>query len=158
MEPPRFSLTRFDLDQVPELLALFQDPHVRRFLLDDAVVDRAWVEAEVEASEQRFGAGEIGLFAARDAQGVLFGFCGMRPFFDPPVPQLLYGLRPAYTGRGYATAMARQVLAQLRAAGARTVNASVDAPNRASQRVLLRLGFALTRASDGQLHYTLTFG
>ena len=33
----------------------------------------------------------------------LVGFVGFRPFFDPPELQLLYGLLPAYWGRGLAT-------------------------------------------------------
>lgn len=71
------------------------DADVRRYLLDGQAVSAEWVEAEILASERRFGAGSVGLWAVRRRDDpLLIGFVGFREFFDPPELQLLYGLLP----------------------------------------------------------------
>lgn len=72
----------------PELLALFRNPAVRRYLLDRALVDEAWVAEEVAGSVARFGSGSGGLWAVRVAAGpgTIVGFAGFSPFFEPSEP------------------------------------------------------------------------
>jgi RimJ/RimL family protein N-acetyltransferase len=147
---------------VVALLALFRDPHVRRYLLDDVVVDRAWVEAEVQASEERFATGSIGLYTAhlRDEGGGLVGFVGFRPFYEPPMLQLVYAVAPTHLRRGIAGEMARDVIElAFSQYGFAEVRASTDEPNRASVRVLERLGMKLIATEAGepwrQLHFAL---
>ena len=135
---------------------------MRRFLLDDAVVDRAWVEGEIKASQARFAAGSIGLYAAhpRDEPDRLVGFAGFRPFYEPPVLQLVYAVAPAHTGRGIAQEMAHAVIdLTFSRYGFQEVRASTDAPNLALVRVLERLGMTLIATEPGQrwaqLHFAL---
>jgi [ribosomal protein S5]-alanine N-acetyltransferase len=143
------------------LLDMFRDPHVRRYLLDDQLVDRAWVDEEVRASARRFASGSIGLYIAslRDT-GEVAGFVGFRPFYEPPVLQLLYGLLPAHLGRGLATEMASAVVTHaFEVHGFDVVLASTDEPNVASIRVLERLGMTPSGSEEGepwrQLHFEL---
>lgn len=49
---------------IDPLLRLFHDAEVRRYLCDDALVSRDWVEAQVRASTERFAAGGVGLLLA----------------------------------------------------------------------------------------------
>ena len=145
---PRLALAPFAAADAEALLALFRDPDVRRYLLDDELVEPAWVEGEIAASAERFAGGGLGLWLARrDADAI--GFVGFRPFFAPPVEQLLYGLLPACTGQGFAVEMADAVVAVAFAAWRETVRASVDAPNAASVRVLERLGFVEVGRAPG---------
>jgi RimJ/RimL family protein N-acetyltransferase len=79
------------------------------------------------------------------------GFCG---FLDmPPMhaqPQLVYAMFERYTGRGYATEMARASIAEARRhSGFCTIVASVDEVNVASVRVLEKLGFRQTARRPG---------
>lgn len=46
----RLRLEPFRGADADELLEIFQDPVVRRFLLDDTVVSREWVTREIRAS------------------------------------------------------------------------------------------------------------
>jgi RimJ/RimL family protein N-acetyltransferase len=137
------------------LHALFTDAHVRRYLLDDAVVDRAWIDAEIAASERRFARGDVGLWAVRPAGAPadeVIGFVGLRDFEDPPAPQLVYGLAPAWTGRGAAREMVAAALAEIRwRDGSRVVRAASDAANLASWHLLERLGFRRTGVTAGSL-------
>ena len=159
---PRMLLSPFDEGHVDALLAFFRDPHVRLYLLDDALVDRQWVEEEVRTSGERFEAGSLGLYAAHlhEAPDALMGFAGFRPFYEPPVLQLVYGIGPDYVGRGLATEIARAVGdVAFNERGFREVRASTDEPNRASIRVLERLGMQLAATGPGehwpQLHFVL---
>lgn len=160
--PPVLTTRRIVLHPVspedePELLSLFREPVVRRYLLDDRVVDAAWVAAEVAASRERFRTGSAGLWALRVKGGSpgIVGFAGFRPFFDPPELQLLYGLHPDVQGRGYATEAAAAVLDHgFTALGLASAKAATDVPNRASVAVLERLGMALDRVTDDGPHGT----
>jgi ribosomal-protein-alanine N-acetyltransferase len=155
----RLVLEPFADAHVDALLELFRDPHVRRYLLDDRLVDRAWVEAEVQASRERFAVRSIGLFAAQLGQELL-GFVGFRPFYQPPVLQLVYGVAPSHLGRGLAVEMARRIIELAFAEhGFTEVRASTDEPNQASIRVLERLGMELVATEPGepwpQLHFAV---
>jgi RimJ/RimL family protein N-acetyltransferase len=161
VDTERLRLAPFAPADEDALLALYRDDHVRRYLLDGALVDRAWVRAEIEASQRRFAAGSLGIFAARVRDDDrLAGFAGFRPDHQPPVLELLYALLPAFCGRGLAAEMAR---AMLRLAfdgrGHDAVRAAVDVPNHASIRLLERLGMTVERTSPGafgpMLHYVL---
>ena len=159
---PRTVLTPFADAHVDPLLAFFRDPHVRRFLHDDSLVDRQWVEAEVRTSQERFEAGSLGLYAAhlREAPHILVGFAGFRPFYEPPLLQLVYGIGSGHVGRGIATEIAQAVIdLAFGELGFREVRASTDEPNLASIRVLERLGMTLVGTDPGepwpQLHFVL---
>ena len=144
------------------LLAIFRDDGVRRFLLDGKLVDRDWVRAEIETSIRRFADGGLGIFLAHDRRDDrAIGFAGFRPFREPPVLELLYGLYPAFWGRGLATEMGAAMLAlAFEQHGLDAVETTVDAPNVVSLRVLQRLGLSEIDRSHGAfgttLHYRLT--
>lgn len=100
----RLVLRAFAAADIEDLLALFRDPHVRRWLLDDDLVTKEWVESEIAESDARFRSRGCGLWALTEgAHDPIIGFVGFRPFFDPPELQLLYGLLPSHWGRGLAT-------------------------------------------------------
>lgn len=162
---PRLSMTPFAPRDADELTSVFRDPHVRRWLLDDALVDRAWIDGEIASSAARFDSGSIGLYAIRfrvdGADGAIAGFAGFRPFYDPPVLQLLYGLLPAHTGEGYASEAARALLRfAFEQRGFAVVRASMDAPNDASMWVARRIGMRPTGGTETatlpQLHMAIT--
>lgn len=156
---PRLTYRRLATADLEAFHALATDPHVRRFLLDGAVVDRAWCSAERARSDELFTSHGVGLWLASDAAGDA-GFCGFRLFeeLDPGAPQLLYALPERRTGAGLATEMARACVRFAREiAGMCEITAAVDAPNVASTRVLEKLGFERAGASPGPFGETLRF-
>ena len=146
----RLELRPFADTDAAELLRLFQDPGVRRYLLDDLVVAQDWVGEEIQSSKARFGGGTLGLWAVRATDGSeIIGFVGFRPFFDPPELQLLYGLLPDRWGQGLATECAGAACdCAFDVLGFEAVRAATDLPNTASVAVLHRLGMSLDRATD----------
>lgn len=73
----------------------------------------------------------------------LVGFCGFLEFpAMHPDPQLVYAMFERFSGKGYATEMARAAITEARKQpGFRKIIASVDEVNSASLRVLNKLGF-----------------
>ncbi len=146
----RLELRPFADADAAELLRLFQNPAVRRYLLDDLIVTQDWVVEEIQSSKARFGGGTLGLWAVRASDGSeIIGFVGFRPFFDPPELQLLYGLLPDCWGQGLATECAGAACdCAFNVLGFETVRAATDLPNTASVAVLHRLGMSLDRTTD----------
>ena len=124
------------------LLRVFQNPEVRRYLLDDALVSLEWVYDEITSSSERFGADSAGLWAIRLMGGdAIVGFVGFREFFDPPRLQLLYGLLPEYWGQGFACEAAKRICDHaFHELGFPRIEAAMDAPNNRSISVAERLG------------------
>jgi RimJ/RimL family protein N-acetyltransferase len=148
----RLTLRPFAGEDVAELHRLFRNADVRRYLLDDMVVTREWVEDEVADSRARFAQIGCGLWALTEHdRAEVVGFVGFRPFFDPPELQLLYGLLPSCWGRGYATEAAEAAIAHaVHALGMDEIRAATDASNTASIAVLNRLGLReRSRSCDG---------
>jgi [ribosomal protein S5]-alanine N-acetyltransferase len=140
----RLELRPFSAGDAAALHALFVDPEVRRYLLDDRVVEAGWVDGEIAASRDRFAGGGLGLWAIRrrDDDRVL-GFVGFREFFQPPQLQLVYGLLPAAWGEGLATEASREAIRfAFDEVGLAEVVAATDPPNRRSLQVMDRLGMS----------------
>lgn len=138
--------------------ALVRDPHVRRYLMDGHLFPREWSAARIRESEALFERHGVGLWLASErASDALVGFCGFVEF--PAVhagPELVYALPERYAGRGYATEMARASIAEARMRGGlRDIVTSVDEINRASLRVLEKLGFQRCGSRPGAFGRTL---
>jgi len=133
--------------------ALVQDEHVRRYMMDGQVLPPAWSAAHIQESQASFDRLGVGVWLAHDrASGELVGFCGFLVLPDVhATPELVYAMRARFTGRGYATEMARASIAEARAQPAfdHEILASVDQVNRASVRVLEKLGFARVGSVPG---------
>lgn len=129
------------------LHALWTAPAVRRYLWDDAAVPYERTAEVVAESCRLFAAGKFGLWGARrPAAPDLVGFGGFWAFREPGSFELLYGVGVREWGRGLATEIAGALVSYaFDALRWPAINASTDAPNRASARVLDKLGFRLQR-------------
>jgi RimJ/RimL family protein N-acetyltransferase len=152
LETARLVLTPVTSPDVDELHALWTTPGVRRFLWDDEVIPLERTMAAVAESGRLFEAHRFGLWGARlHAARALVGFGGFWYFRDPPELELLYGVAAHRWNEGLATEMAGAVVDYgFEALGHQVIRASTDAGNRASVRVLEKLGFlAVRRAVAG---------
>ena len=150
-------LTDADVDAMH---ALWTDPDVLRYLLDGEVMSRQWTSETVHESVSTFAENGLGLWAIeRPDFGDIIGFCGLR--IDPPKPEagLLYGLLPAFWGRGLATEAARAMLAYgFNGLGLKRIIAGVDSPNAGSVNVLGKLGMQLESKEPGPFGETYWYG
>ena len=131
---------------------LVQDEHVRRYLMDGNIFPREWTEERIRDSQALFKQRGIGIWLVYEkTTEELAGFCG---FLDipsiHPEPQLVYAMFEQFSGRGYATEMARTAIAQARLQPSfAEIIASVDEVNTASLRVLEKLGFERIETQQG---------
>src|SRR5579872_4974829 len=139
LKSDRLLYTPLAPDQESTFLNLLRDEHIRRYLLDGQIVSAPWCQERILDSERSFAEHGIGIWLVQEAvSNELVGFCGfLQSIPDQPEPQLVYALLERFTGRGYATEMARTTIAAaFEAAHLTTIYASVDACNVASVRVL----------------------
>ena len=157
---PRLAYERVSDTTLHEFHSLVVDAHVRRYLMDDAIFPLEWSAERVRDSEALFAARGVGLWLTREQpSGALAGFCGFLELPSVhPDPQLVYALFEPFTGRGYATEMARAAIAHARRQpGFEEVVAAVDDVNAASLRVLDKLGFDKIGTVAGALGNTSIF-
>jgi RimJ/RimL family protein N-acetyltransferase len=128
------------------LFAIFRDPYVRRYLWDSVLVARAQVDEVIAASEASFAAHGLGLWCvaerARDdgSPVATIGFAGARPTRPGGEFELIYGFLPEHWGRGFALEASRAVMKHAFALGLPRIWALTDFENKASERVMQRLG------------------
>ncbi|MCB9878934.1 MAG: GNAT family N-acetyltransferase [Planctomycetes bacterium] len=148
-----------------ELLHLFRDPDVRRYLLDDRVVPPAWMQQEIDDAERRFHHHGAGAWSVRlrgdEGDGEIIGFVAFREFTHPPELQLLYGFLPQHQGKGYALEVtSRACQHAFEDLGLGEITAVTDLPNKASAKLLQRLGMELMEITpdgeSGTAHYAIS--
>lgn len=125
--------------------ALWTSPSVRRYLFDGEILSKDQTMAMVDASQRLHRHEGTGLWLVR-LHGEVVGFAGYWYFRQPPTRELLYGVAGPACGRGIATEAATAILRYgFEALAFSRVIASTDAENRASIRVLEKLGLSFAR-------------
>ncbi len=119
--------------------------------MDGNLFPREWSEERVRESQCLFRRRGLGLWLVSDAAtDELVGFCGFMEIASiHPEPQLVYALFERFSGKGFATEMARASIAYGCGRGITQLFASVDEANVASCRVLEKLGFERVATQQG---------
>lgn len=155
----RLVLRPLQAENAESLHALWTAPGLRRFLWDDHLLSVEQTRDQVMQSQYLHEQRGFGFWAAFDAEQQMLGFCGYGFFRDEHELELLYGVHADHWQRGYGREMAEAMVAYgFDVLNLPEIRASVDLPNRASQRVLERLGFLVDMArSSGsdKRHYRL---
>lgn len=143
----RLILRPYRDSDLAQLHALWTSPGVRRYLFDGEIIPEQFVRDEIVSVSANFAACGWGQWAALPHEdGPVIGFTGFRHFHEPPELELLFGLDEAYWGRGLAVEMATAAIDYgFRGPGFPRIQASTDVPNRASVRVMEKLGMTLLR-------------
>lgn len=157
LQTDRLTLTPIESSMLAELHTLFTSPSVRRYLLDDEIVEPDWVEDVITTSQQQFEEGGYGLWAIQQTgKSTIIGVCG---YFIFSQLQLLYALLPAYWGKGYATEAARAVISYgFEQVGMTEIVAAADKPNATSFDVMERLGMTYWKTEETIVYYRLRSG
>lgn len=141
LETPRLRVRPFEPDDAEQLVALFADPRVARFVGDGLPLSpdqaQAWVRTSA-ANLERFG---YGTGAVVDkAGGPLIGWAGLaRPPQD--AEEIIYGLEAARWGQGYGRELLEALVRFAADRGLEPVRATVDRLNAASVHLLVSNGF-----------------
>jgi [ribosomal protein S5]-alanine N-acetyltransferase len=162
IETPRLNLRPLTAEDVDALHQLCTTAGVRKYLFDDSIAPREQIEAFWQTSRDLFASSGYGLWAMRLAdERELIGFCGYWFFHDPPELELIYAISETLWGKGLVVEAAQTLMkygfARL---GFSRIQASTDAPNLASARVMEKLGMTFLKRgiSDGldTIYYSIT--
>lgn len=150
IETARLRLAPFRADETEDLHRLWTEPPVRRFLWDDRVIPPEQTADIIRDSLRLFATDGFGLWSLRLREtGELAGFGGFWHFRDPPELELLLGLAEAWWGRGIAAEAGRALIRfAFETLGFGEVRGSTDAPNRASIRVMEKMGMEFDRRAN----------
>ena len=158
IQTSRLNLVPFMPEMFNELHELFTHPSVRKYLLDDMVVEPQWVHDAISTSQKTFGDDGYGLWAIR-IKGInsIIGFSGFWRFEHLPYPlHLNYALLPSSWGKGFATEAAKAVMDYaFNQLGFAEIVAAADIPNKASFGVMSRLGMHFWMAESGVNYFRL---
>lgn len=131
-----------DLESLHEL---WIEAEMRRFLFDNRQISSEETQSFIDASEANFTEHGYGLWLFfAEQQELMAGFAGLLQSLQG-LPSLIFGTRPQFWGRGYATEAAQAILHYaFNVLKLEKVIADVDEPNGASIRVLETLGMSRT--------------
>src|SRR5262249_22129043 len=147
----RLSLQPITTADLAELHRVWTDHEVRRYIWNGVAITRKDAAGVITRSIEYFGKLGYGLWAIRPAMAPpggdhIIGFCGFWYFRHPPELELIYGLVPAYWGKGLATeaatAMIKYGFEKLRF---ESIVGSTDAANARSVLVMERAGMTLIK-------------
>jgi RimJ/RimL family protein N-acetyltransferase len=148
IETERLRLRGFQPGDWQGLARFYADDTVMRHMLPGRGLSPAQAEERAKSNIHNFGTSwaqrGYGVWAVADrASGRLLGQCGLRYVPEADAVELLYLLNKTHWGRGLASEAGRAALHHgFGAAGLAHVFAVTAPGNGASQRVLLKLGFA----------------
>jgi RimJ/RimL family protein N-acetyltransferase len=149
LETERLTLRQFTEADLENLVALDSDPEVMRYLNGGVPTPRAVIERDIlPRFIQSYTPGGFGFWAiTAKASGSFLGRVGLLPDDERSGEATLgYRLLRVAWGKGYATEAARALLSvAFREAGVQRVTATTYQDNRASRRVMERLGMTLVR-------------
>jgi RimJ/RimL family protein N-acetyltransferase len=158
----RLTMAPMRAEDVGKLWRMLRLPDVRRYLCDDQLLPRAFVE-ELAAQTRALAPAGLGLRILRDRAGFA-GFVAIKPVPEEVaacIPEfrgeleVSVALHPRCWGQGYAQEAIAAALEDWRRNGdGRRVVAVADVPNTRSRRMLARLGFVETGEHGGS-HYRL---
>ncbi len=159
MHTKRCQLSRMQLADYDDVMSLYQNEHVRRFLggtLTDAQFRPRFEKLCNQASE-----GEYYWVIRHSADQAFMGLISIDPHHDGDAFELSYQLLPQWWGSGYAEEVSRRILHYaFTELGLPKIVAETQAANAASRRLLEKLGMKITstveRFGECQYIYSLS--
>jgi ribosomal-protein-alanine N-acetyltransferase len=142
LETERLILRALSADEANSLHRISNEANVRRYLWDEEAISEATIKGLIAQSDRMFSEEKIGVFGVRmRGREDLLGFCGFVRLEGMEEPELWYELTEKVWGRGIATEAAQAcVRYAFEEVGMERVIAGADTPNRASLRVIEKLG------------------
>ncbi len=150
METSRLHLRPFEISDAAELYALNADPEVIRYTCDPPFASKDEAAALVSGYDQYDTHGMGRLSVLLKQTGAWLGWCGLKYHPENEMVELGFRFHRRYWGNGYATESARACLSYGFGTGLQTIAARTVAANKASIRVLERLG--MKPAGTGNFH------
>jgi RimJ/RimL family protein N-acetyltransferase len=153
-ETPRLRARHIEPGDIDQMLAVYGDPEVVRWVGDGTPIDRAGCEKWLHITDRNYATRGYGMVALVERHsGVVVGFCGLVHPGGQEAAEIKYALHRDWWGKGLATEAAKALLTYGASHfGLSYVIATTAPENEASHRVLLKAGMErgeLERNDDG---------
>lgn len=146
-ETDRLIVRHFTSTDLDAFAALCADPQVMRYVGDGTTLSRAEVQGWIAVCQQKYanrGYGTSAVFEKRT--GCFIGYCGVVRAPGNDFDELVYVYHVAAWGQGYATEVARAMIAYVfEYSSLDRMYATIHPENRASITVVEKLGFQFER-------------
>ncbi len=146
LQTPRLTLRHFTAEDVPAMFALNSDPVVMQFIGPAETMEqsKATIQRVLLRYQERPGTGAW--MTQRTMDGAFLGFHLLKQLDTSGHTEVGYRLFPRYWGQGYATEAAHALLEHgFGGLGLSRIVGITHPDNRASQRVLMKLGMDYRR-------------
>ena len=153
---PRLSIRALEQGDLAAFHAICGDATAMRLMGDGLPLTLEQTRQWIDVSQRNYELHSRGCMAVieRDTNSMI-GFCGLVAGDTSGEIELIYGFAPDHWGRGYATESAGAMLEYGQTILPRII-ASIYPQNKASQRILEKLGFVKTRVeSDGAICFQI---
>ena len=153
-ETERLRVRHLQEDDFEAFYALCRDPEITRYMGDGQPLTAEQTHAWIQISQDNYqndGYGCFAITARRDGQ--LIGFGGIVRRADTPQLEIIYAFKPSCWGQGLASEFVRALLATcFERWQFPRLEASIDARNQGSVRIVEKAGMALVRSEMDEHH------
>ena len=149
LETPRLRLVPWHHEDWHELRPIARDPEVMRYISEGQPLPDEQVQEFVSRQVRHFAERNFCMWKllAKPAWEFI-GFCGLQPLDGTPEIEIGWWLARAWWGKGLATEAAREALRDgFERAGLARIVAVARAENRASIRIMEKLGMSFERTT-----------
>ncbi|NBL65606.1 GNAT family N-acetyltransferase [Flavobacterium sp. NST-5] len=151
IETERLVIREITQQDFKELDIICSDPEIMKFMGDGKPLSKEQTQRWIDVTLKNYKEKGFGVFAVIDKNsGVFIGYSGL--VFSEQIKdyELIYALSKAFWGQGLATEIANQMVRfGFDSQHMKCIYASIDPKNKASQSILLKIGFTeLCRMND----------
>ncbi|WP_114789092.1 GNAT family N-acetyltransferase [Niabella yanshanensis] len=143
IETNRVLIRKVTHNDLEALYTICGDPRLMRFVGDGKPLSMKQTQKWIDVTINNYASKGFGMYGVVDREtGAFIGYCGLVFSADVKDNELIYALVPAYWGKGLATEIARHLVDfGFSSLNLEHIYASIDPENKASERILLKVGF-----------------
>lgn len=143
MSESKLSFSKYEAQDFDCYYSIVKQDMVMRYISGKGLTAREAREKFLSILAQGMAEEPLGYFKVYKEDGVFIGDCKLVPYkLDPSVLEIGYILKPEYWGKGYGAVIGQKMLALADAvAPAKDIIGLIDPDNKASKKLLEKLGF-----------------
>ncbi len=143
IETARMLIREITQNDMEDLYTICGDVELMKFVGDGKPLSMEQTQNWIDVTIKNYSARGFGMYGVIDREANAFiGYCGLVFSADINDYELIYAIVQSYWGRGFATEIAKHLIGfGFSALHLEHIYASIDPENKASEKILLKVGF-----------------
>ncbi len=144
IETRKLIIRKVSQNDLDDLYSICSDSELMKFVGDGNPLSKQQTQKWIDVTLSNYASKGFGMYGVIDKEaGAFIGYCGLVFSTDINDYELIYALSKGYWGRGLATEVAKHLVEfAFSVLDMGHIYASIDPENKASERILSKLGFA----------------